>query len=283
MHCWMNGQYMQAEDLRISPFDHGFLYGLGFFETFRTYNGKVLFLEEHYKRLTAALTQYHIHMPYTEEAIREVIEELTKQADYKDGYFRLNVSAGIHDIGLQPTAYTEPTVIVFRKELQATPRGQEKMAKWLMTPRNIPEQEIRVKSHHYGNNVLGRFEVPSLATTEGFFVTPKGYVAEGVTSNIFWVEDDILYTPSLQTGILPGITRRWVLNIAQALGYRVREGLFRKEELEKAQECFITNSIQELVPISKIDNYLLLGDEGPAYNRFHQAYIEEIFKLSKER
>lgn len=272
----MNGEYVAASDLRISPFDHGFLYGLGFFETFRTYEGKVLFFEAHMERLLAALTQYRIHMPYTAGELIAVIEHLNEQAGGHDGYFRLNVSAGEHGIGLQPTEYTKPNVILFRKELHVIPNGQEKTAQWLETPRNSPEHGVRVKSHHYGNNVLGRFEMPSLATQEGFFLTEAGYVAEGVTSNVFWVKNDILYTPSLETGILPGITREWVIQKANQIGIQVEEGLFTQSDVEQASECFITNSVQELVPISQLGDIQLLGNKGLIYARLHEAYVEEI-------
>lgn len=276
MQCWMNGLYVEASDLRISPFDHGFLYGLGFFETFRTYGGKVLFWEAHMERLQNALKQYRIHMPYASNEILEVVKQLNEQAGGLDGYFRLNVSAGEHGIGLQPTEYMKPNVILFRKELHVSQYGQEKMAQWLETPRNSPEQGVRVKSHHYGNNVLGRFELPSLATKEGFFLTEEGYVAEGVTSNIFWARNDILYTPSLETGILPGITREWVIQKAKNLGIQVEVGLFTRSDVEQASECFITNSVQALVPIGRLEDRKLLGNKGPLFVRLYEAYVEEI-------
>ncbi|MFJ7733598.1 aminodeoxychorismate lyase [Lysinibacillus sp. NPDC097231] len=276
MLCWINGDYVAAQNLRISPFDHGFLYGLGFFETFRTYKGKVFCWEAHMERLHTALAQYRIYMPYTENDLLKVVHQLNEYADGQDGYFRVNVSAGEHSIGLQPTEYSQPNVIVFRKELHDTPRGMEKTAQWLVTPRNTPEKGLRVKSHHYGNNVLGRFEMPSLAQQEGFFLTEGGFVAEGVTSNIFWVKDDILYTPSLETGILPGIIRAWVIKRAQSLGIEVREGLFAKEDIERSAECFITNSVQELVPIRQLENKQLLGNKGLVYSCLHEAFVNEV-------
>ncbi|MFY0520653.1 aminodeoxychorismate lyase [Lysinibacillus sp. UGB7] len=276
MQCWMNGNYIAAADLRISPFDHGFLYGLGFFETFRTYNGKVLDWAAHIERLQAALAQYRIYMPYSKDDLLAVIDHLNIMAGGQDGYFRINVSAGDHGIGLQPMEYRKPNVIVFRKELHDTPRGKEKTARWLETRRNTPECDIRVKSHHYGNNVLGRFELPSLVEQEGFFLTGAGYVAEGVTSNIFWVKNDILYTPSLEAGILPGITRAWVIERAQSLGIKVQIGLFAKNETEQGSECFITNSVQELVPIRALENVQLLGNKGPIYLRLHEAFVKEM-------
>lgn len=280
MLCWMNGHYVESEALRISPFDHGFLYGLGFFETFRTYDGHVPFFDDHYQRLSEALRHFHINMRYTIADFKQVIETLNEKAE-GDGYFRLNVSAGVHDIGLQPTIYDKPTIIVFRKPLIERPRGKEKEAIWLKTPRNTAEGMMRFKSHHYGNNVLARFEVPNLADYEGFFLTEAGFIAEGITSNIFWVKDDILYTPSLETGILGGITRKQVIQLAENLGMIVKEGTYKAAELEQATECFITNAVQEIVPIYKIGDNVFNGAAGQVYQQLHKTYVDEILQRTK--
>lgn len=277
MLCWMNGKYMDANELMISPFDHGFLYGLGFFETLRTYEGKVVFLEEHYLRLCEGLKEYRIAMPYSVKEFADIIKRLNGQNE-EDGYFRINVSAGVHDIGLAPIEYPSPTIIVFRKPLASAVRGKEKQARWLKTVRNTPEQAIRYKSHHYGNNVTARFELPNLVEYEGFFITEKGLVAEGITSNIFWAKDGILYTPSVDTGILAGITRQWVILLAEQLHIPVQEGFYVKEELEQADECFVTNSVQELVPISKLGNRRFAGEDGLIYEQLHRAYVAQILQ-----
>ena len=275
MLCWMNGQYIDEHELKISHFDHGFLYGLGFFETFRTYEGKAVYLQEHFNRLIEALKEYRIHFPYTIQDIEEVIEKLNAQ-DGNEGYFRLNVSAGVHPIGLAPSEYTEPTIILFRKELPKMVRGTEKEAVWLKTARNSPEQQTRYKSHHYGNNVRARLELASLANQEGFFTDKNGVVAEGITSNIFWIKDDILYTPSTRLGILPGITRAIVIRLAKELAIPVREGSFMAWELEQADECFVTTAVQELVPISHIGKIRFAGSEGRLYKKLHTAYLQKI-------
>ena len=280
MLCWMNGEYIDSSELRISPFDHGFLYGLGFFETFRTYEGKAPFLQEHMERLEKALRHFHIRMPYTVEELRAVVGRLN-EASGGDGYFRLNVSAGPHDIGLRPSEYTEPTVILFRKTLPEHVSGKEKEGVWLETPRNTAEGVQRFKSHHYGNNVLARFELPNLVDYEGFFLTAEGFVAEGITSNLFWVKDDILYTPSLATGILGGITRSMVMELAAGLGLPVEEGRYEARELEWADECFITNAVQELVPIYRIGGHGFKGAGGPIYSMLHDAYSERILQRIK--
>ncbi len=277
MLCWMNGEYVEHDALKISPFDHGFLYGLGFFETFRTYNGKPLFLKEHFARLQVALEAYHITMPYTVEEIAEIIVALNEHNGGEDGYFRLNVSAGEHEIGLAPVAYNKPNVILFRKVLPPVPANPEKTAVILQTRRNLPEvSDMRFKGHHYGNNVFARFELPSLASQEGIFLTREGYVAEGITSNIFWVKEGVIYTPSLQAGILAGITRANVLQLAAVNGYEVREGLFTEEQLLVADECFMTTAIQHIVPIQAIGDTTYLSYEGPVTKQLQTAYAELI-------
>ncbi len=276
MHCWMNGTYMLAKELKISPFDHGFLYGIGFFETFRTYDGHVFLFSKHLERLQSALAEYRIVMPYTKEELLTVIRRLDELAGGTNGYFRLNISAGAHDIGLAPNEYTEPTVIVFRKELADVKRGTEKVGVWLTTPRNEPESSVRHKSHHFLNNVGGRLELPSLKEMEGLFVTKEGFVAEGITSNVFWVKDNHLYTPSIETGILPGTTRAFILKMAKDLNMQVSEGFYSKEDVEEADEVFVTNAVQELVPLKSIGNHPLQGHKGIIYGRLHERYVQMI-------
>ena len=273
MWCFINGDYQLASDLRISPFDHGFLYGLGFFETFRTYQGQPLFLQEHYARLQQALATYRIAMPYTMEQLKDIVKELN-QREEGDGYFRLNVSAGEHDIGLKPQRYDEPNVILFRKPLMLAPAHSEKTLTFLQTVRNQPEQQQRFKSHHYGNNVLARFELPSLQQDEGVFVNHNGDVVEGVTSNIFWVKDGQIYTPSLATGALGGIMRQLILQMTTVI-----EGEFKPTALLEADEIFITTAIQGLVPIKQLENNNYVGREGKVYQQLFNAFEQ----VKKER
>lgn len=276
MWCWMNGEFIRAEDLKISPFDHGFLYGAGFFETFRTYGGNVLLFNEHMARLCAALTEYRIAMPYTKADILAVVQTLDEKAGNADGYFRLNVSAGVHDIGLAPSSYEMPNVILFRKELAPAVSGVEKKGVWLDTPRNLPESAVRHKSHNFLNNMRGRLELLSLKDMEGLFVTREGFVAEGVTSNVFWMKDGKLFTPAIETGILPGTTRAFIIELAGFAGIVVNEGCYGREHVDNADEVFVTNAVQELVPLSEVGDILLPGASGIYYQRFHALYRQAI-------
>ncbi|PIC56400.1 4-amino-4-deoxychorismate lyase [Sporosarcina sp. P12(2017)] len=279
MICWINGKQVVAEELQISPFDHGFLYGLGFFETFRTYEGQVFLYESHMIRLRSALADYRIEMRYSDEEILSAIHSLYKENGYEDGYYRLNVSAGVHNIGLAPTQYEQPNVLIFQKSLHLPPVHTEKDGVWLATTRNEPESVIRHKSHQYANNIKGRLELTSLKETEGLFVTSDGYVAEGITSNVFWVKQGQLYTPSLETGILPGTTRAFVIEMAGGIGLPIHEGLYMQDELESADEVFITNAIQELVPIRQVGEVLFSGKEGSVYQRLHAGYQQAVNRM----
>ena len=283
MWAWMNGEFVKTDKLRISPFDHGFLYGLGFFETFRTYEGEPFLLEEHIHRLRMALDEFRIDVDLDIDKLTAIIYELNRRCGEIDGYFRLNVSAGVHDIGLAPSVYEKPTVILFRKNLPPLSRGKEKSAVWLKTRRNTPESKQRYKSHHYANNVLARLELPSLAEQEGFFLTAEGHVAEGITSNIFWVKDNVLFTPALETGILAGITRDWVIQKAVAHGIHVLEGIFTPDNLEAAEEVFVSNAVQELVPIHRLGSIGFAGRNGMMYTKLHKLYVNQVEQTSKER
>jgi 4-amino-4-deoxychorismate lyase len=280
MMCWMNGEFVQAKDLKISPFDHGFLYGVGFFETFRTYNGNLFLFQAHMNRLKKALSEYRIAMPYDNAEIIAAVLKLNDSAG-TDGYFRLNVSAGVHDIGLAPSSYATPTVILFRKELPETVAGAEKEGIWLDTTRNDPESAVRHKSHNFLNNVRGRLELPSLKEHEGLFLNKDGFVAEGVTSNVFWVKDGQLFTPAIETGILPGTTRAFVMEIAEVDGMIVKEGFYTREDVEAADELFVTNAIQEIVPLGSIGEISLPGATGFYYKKLHKLYKKAIENMKE--
>ena len=277
----MNGEFVKSDEIRISPFDHGFLYGVGFFETFRTYDGNVFLFQEHMDRMKRALSEYRITMPYGDADILVAVRMLNDAEDGGDGYFRLNVSAGVHDIGLAPSSYPKPNVILFRKELSTTMRGTEKAGVWLETARNNPESTFRHKSHNFLNNVRGRLELPSLKEVEGLFVTTEGFVAEGVTSNVFWMKNGDLFTPAIETGVLPGTTRAMVIEIARTTGLVVNEGFYPKEDVENADELFVTNAVQELVPLSGLGDMLFPGAAGFYYTKLHGLYVEAIEKMKE--
>ena len=276
MFVYMNGTFVEAERASISPFDHGFLYGLGAFETFRTYGGQPFLLEEHLERLNAALRELQIERRFSGKEVLGITEELIKLNGLPDSYIRFNISAGPGEIGLQTDPYNSPTVIMFQKPLPAVEPLREKEAILLKLARNTPETSFRLKSHHFFNNVAAKRELGPNPGKEGVFLSEKGYLAEGITSNLFWMADGTLYTPALETGILNGITRQFVMKLAEEIHIPVKEGYFPASALHEAEEIFFTNSVQEIVPVALYDGKSLPGRQGTIVQKLYTRYQQYV-------
>jgi 4-amino-4-deoxychorismate lyase len=276
MFTYVNGQMIPNNEVRISPFDHGFLYGVGVFETFRTYNGIPFLLEEHLNRLNRSLQELHINLHVTRDEARDILVKLEKANGWRNAYVRFNVSAGEGEIGLQTAPYQHPNIIVFQKQLAAAGPMAEKRGIWLKTRRNRPEGESRLKSHHYLNNIFGKREAGSDPSIEGIFLTEDGFVAEGVVSNVFWTKERTLYTPALQTGILNGVTRQFVMGLAGESGLCVKEGMYTLDEAESADEVFVTNSIQEIVPLQALGKKAFPGAAGEVVQHLFTQYRSAV-------
>ncbi|MCA0993706.1 aminodeoxychorismate lyase [Pseudalkalibacillus hwajinpoensis] len=271
MFLTINGKLIDEKEAAISVFDHGYLYGVGVFETFRTYEGHPFLFGDHYKRLRNSLENLQISLPYTYDELLLQIKQTIEANEMKDAYVRLNVSAGAGEIGLKTDEYLTPTVIVYVKAI-GNPVRKTKRGVILSLRRNSPEGEYRLKSHHYLNNILAKREVGSDPSIEGIFLSQDGRLAEGIVSNLFWFKNGILFTPDLSTGILNGITRQFVVHVARKMGISVREGGFQRESLLEADEVFVTNSIQEIVPLFQIEQKPLPGLDGPATNELILQY-----------
>ena len=269
MKFWLNGKIVNRKHVQFSPFDHGLLYGHGCFETFRSYCGKIPFLDYHYARLIQSLNVLGIVFPYSSAVVEKAATRLIAAMNGRDCVFRITVTAGEWQEG----GYTKPNVWMTAVILGNTVRGVEKRGKWLAIPYAGRAAGVDVRGLHYSDLRRGQLDVADAMKYEGLFVDAFGIVAEGVRSNIFWVKDGILYTPSLSLGIVKGITREWVMTLAQELGIEVREGEFDRSELESAHECFLTNAVDELIPLSQIGRRKFAGNEGPVYSRLHQAYV----------
>ncbi|MBP1917226.1 4-amino-4-deoxychorismate lyase [Lederbergia galactosidilyticus] len=281
MYMYINGEYIRQEEARISPFDHGYLYGLGIFETLRTYNSSPFLLEQHLERLNYGLRQLQIARQFEYHEVEKWIGELSKLNDLPNSYIRLNVSAGSGQIGIQTTTYESPTTIIFQKQLPVLKPLGEKEISFLKILRNTPEMETRLKSHHFMNNVMAKREVGADPNKEGIFLTEKGFLAEGVTSNLFWIRNKTLYTPALETGILKGITREFIFELAAELGLRVEEGFYQKEDLLRAEEVFLTNSIQEIIPVKNCGKQTFSGKNGFYTQQFYQLYCQAVDESTK--
>lgn len=279
----MNGSLCEESQALVSAYDHGFLYGMGLFETFRTYQGKAFLLDAHLERLSQGCKALAIELELKRDHWEHQIEQLLKVNQLEDGYFRLTVSAGADILGLPANSYSDPTIILYVKPLPVMDimlYEQGKALQLLRLTRNSPEGDQRLKSFHYMNNIMAKRELaeyPWAAGAEGLFLNQAGYMAEGIVSNIFFVRQGGICTPEISTGILAGITRQWVLEHA-GKDHQVEEGLFGWQALVEADEIFLTNSIQELVPVTvlfdvhgekiKISN----GSIGPVTHGLLQHY-----------
>lgn len=272
MYLYMNGEVIKEEEARISPFDHGFLYGMGLFETFRVYGGHPFLLVDHLERLNSGLEILGIHRFLNTAEVVEALQLLLEKNKLNNAYIRLNVSAGAGVVGLPAEPYENANVMMFVKPLPPADGPTEKEVQFLEIKRNTPEGPFRLKSHHYMNNLLAKKEIGSRSDVEGIFLTKDGMIAEGIVSNIFWVIDNKLFTPDLGTGILNGITRSFVIELAKKRGIGVEEGYYQPEILHSATEVFVTNSIQEIVAISKLDSLVYPGVNGELLQELHKEY-----------
>jgi 4-amino-4-deoxychorismate lyase len=272
MLIYCNGQFIQKEEARISPFDHGFLYGLGLFETFRVYEGHAFLLDDHLERLNKGLRTLNIDRHFDREETCHILRDLLKMNGLTNAYIRLNVSAGLGEVGLQVEPYNKPNILIFPKPLPPAGELTEKKAVLLMQKRNSPEGNERLKSHHYLNNIFAKREIGDAADIEGIFLNEDGFLAEGIVSNLFWSKGNILYTPAVSTGILNGITRQFIIELAKSNHLKVEEGLYSLDEAVEADEMFVTNSIQEIVPITSFEDRPLPGKSGVLVQQLHVDY-----------
>ncbi|WCK54649.1 aminodeoxychorismate lyase [Aneurinibacillus sp. Ricciae_BoGa-3] len=255
MNIFMDGRIISAADAVISPFDHGFLYGLGLFETLRTYQGRPALFSDHYRRLALAAEEIGIALTMSEAELENAIHTTMEANRLQDAYIRVDLTAGKGDIGPYAGVYESPSWLIFAKPLPVFPPDFYRTGKRLQvlqTRRNKPEGAWRFKSHHFMNNRLAKREIGSDPLAEGLFLTQKGFLAEGIVSNLFFVSQGALSTPAIETGILPGTRRAYVLEIAKEMGVRVEEGYYSLESLLAADEIFLTNAVQEIVPVNSV-------------------------------
>ncbi|XEC94956.1 aminodeoxychorismate lyase [Paenibacillus tarimensis] len=291
MKVGYNGSVLGADEAVISVYDHGFLYGIGLFETFRTYNGgKPYLLERHLQRLREGCSSVGIRYIPDRDELESWLRRLLEANGLEDAYVRLTVSAGIGELGLTTSDYERPNVFLLVKALppekgEVDREGKE--LKLLSTRRNSPEGEIRLKSLHYMNNIIAKRELAAsgaAAGAEGLMMTREGWLAEGIVSNLFFARDGQIFTPDIGTGILPGITRKRVIELGEQLGYKIHTGYYTWEQLQQAEEIWLTNSVQEIVSVTKLTDERgnavpVDGDitvTGSISRRLLQAYREDV-------
>ncbi len=288
MHLYLNGRIIPENQASIPVGDHGFLYGAGCFETFRTFGGTPFLLGEHLERLSAGCEQIGIQIPDTFLTIGNrmspVLSELLAKNGLSDAVFRYTVSAGPAAGGLPREPYTNPTELLVPRPLPPD-RPDPVALHVLATRRNSPEFEPRPKSLAYLNSLAGHLEMRERAIPpgdEGLMLTPGGHLSEGVTGNLFFIVDGHLHTPAASAHILSGITRQAVLALAEQSGTRIGEDTYTLDHLLGAEAIFITNSVRGLSPVATVlsENGELLRETGtgshPLFRKLCRLYNESL-------
>lgn len=279
MKVYINGQFYPKEDAKISVFDHGLLYGDGVFEGIRVYENKVFKLKEHIDRLYESAQAIMLTIPMSKEELSNAAIEAVRQNPYDDAYIRLVITRGVGSLGLDPNKCQHPQIIIIVDKItlysEDTYRdGMELVT--VATRRNLPEAiNPRIKSLNYLNNILAKIEALHVGYQEAIMLNQEGFVAECTGDNLFIVRKGKLVTPSLEHGILDGITRRTVMDLAQKMKIEVFEGTLTRHDLYNGDECFLTGTAAGVVPVIKIDGRLIgTGKPGRITVELSKMYYE---------
>jgi len=277
MKVYVDGKYYSERDAKVSVFDHGLLYGDGIFEGIRAYNGRVFRLKEHIDRLFYSAKAILLNLPISRAAIAEAVLETCRRNKIRDGYIRLVVTRGVGTLGLNPNRCKNPSLIIIAGKIQLYPveyyeRGLEIIT--VPTVRNLHSAlNPAIKSLNYLNNIMAKIEANNSGCEEAIMLNAEGFVSECTGDNIFILKENELLTPPLSAGALYGVTRKVVMEIAAESGLLVREPNLSRYDMFNADECFLTGTGAELVPVIKIDGRVIgNGKPGPVTRKLVAQY-----------
>jgi branched-chain amino acid aminotransferase len=286
MKVFIDGRYFDERNAKVSVFDHGLLYGDGVFEGIRAYNGRVFKLKEHIDRLFCSAKAILLSIPMTRAGLMRATVETCRRNKLRDGYIRLVVTRGVGTLGLNPNRCKRPSVIIIAGKIQLYPkelydRGMEIVT--VPTTRNLHSAlNPAIKSLNYLNNILAKIEANNAGCEEAIMLNAEGFVAECTGDNLFIVKAGKLFTPPLSAGALYGITRGTVMEIAREEGLEVSEPNLTRYDLFNADECFLTGTGAEIIPVTKIDGRLIgNGKPGRVTRKLENRY-HALTKVSGE-
>ena len=266
MLIYIDGEFLPKAEAKVSVFDHGLLYGDGVFEGIRSYNGRVFKLDEHLERLYDSAKSIMLQIPIPIETMKETVLETLRRNHLSEAYIRLVVTRGVGDLGLDPDKCPTPSIIIIADKIALYPQKFYEEGLEIVTVsirRNYSEAiNPRIKSLNYLNNILAKIEGKQSGAEEVLMLNAEGYVVECSGDNIFWVKNDVIVTPPVHMGILDGVTRNSVIDLARDAGMQVEERVFTRHDLYIADECFLTGTAAEVIPVVKIDRRAI-GDGQP--------------------
>ena len=258
MKVWVNGELRDAADAAVSVFDHGLLYGDGVFEGIRIYNGRIFRAEAHVSRLFDGAKAIRLDIPITKDEIIEAMYQTLRANGLGDGYIRLVVTRGVGTLGLNPFECEKPCLFIIADKVRLYPAELYETGMSVIiasTPRNSSNAlDPRIKSLNYLNNILARIEAADAGVAEAIMLNADGLVTEATGDNVFIVRDGAVATPPVYAGILAGITRGVVINIAREAGFELIERELSRYDLYSADECFLTGTAAEVVAVVSIDS-----------------------------
>jgi branched-chain amino acid aminotransferase len=266
MLIYMNGKLVPEEEAKVSVFDHGLLYGDGVFEGIRVYDGNIFRLTEHIERMYESAKTIGLEVPMSFEEVEAATVQTVEANGMREAYIRLVITRGRGDLGIDPSTCLEPTFFIICATIQLYPAEFYETGIPLVTAstRRIPMEclDPRIKSLNYLNNILAKIEARKAGVPEAVMLNLSGRVAECTADNIFIMRDGKLKTPRLTEGALPGVTRKATLELAQESGLRVKETVLGMHDLYNAEECFLTGTGAEIMPVVTIDGRQI-GDGKP--------------------
>jgi len=286
MKIYIDGKYFDERNAKISVFDHGLLYGDGVFEGIRAYNGRVFRLKEHIDRLYASAKSILLTIPMAHREMMGATVETCRKNKLRDGYIRLLVTRGVGTLGLNPNRCKNPSIIIIAGKIQLYPpelyhKGMEIVT--VPTVRNLHSAvNPAIKSLNYLNNILAKIEANNAGCEEAVMLNAEGFVSECTGDNLFIVKNGDLQTPPLSAGALYGITRGVVMDIARESGMDVMEPNLTRHDLFNADECFLTGTGAEIVPVVKIDGRVIGNGKPGALTQKLVAQYRALTKMSGE-
>jgi len=274
---YVNGKIGSKEDATISVYDHGYLYGDGVFEGIRVYDGRVFRLEEHLDRLYDSARHILLEIPLSRDEMRSAIIATVRASGLREAYIRPVISRGPGDLGIDPRKCPAPTVIIIVDTIRLYPKeAYERGLKMVTASVRRPSPDAlngRIKSLNYLNNILARIEANQAGVDEALMLTPDGYVCECSADNVFLVTDGELWTPAAHLGLLRGVTRDVVLELAREHGLPASERIFTLHDVYAADECFLTGTGAEVAPVVEVDGRVIGdGRPGPVTHRLNAAF-----------
>ncbi len=258
---WLDGKFYEKDEAKVSVFDHGLLYGDGVFEGIRAYNGRVFRLKEHVDRLYASARAIMLDIPMAKDAMCAMVEECMKVNKLTDAYIRLVVTRGYGDLGLDPKKCPKPTVFSIADTIALWPRERYQKglnAVTVPTPVNAPHNlSPAIKSLNYLAHILAKVEAENAGADEAIMLETSGMVAEGSGQNVFAITGRTLRTPPGFAGILRGVTRGAIVELAGEAGYQVKEEQLTRYDLYTADEVFLSGTAAEIVGVVKLDGRVI--------------------------